>query len=263
MGHSVVAVDIGNSFIKAAVLTDVQTPLDLQDTPVAKFELEDIGNTQWLDFLGSCPVETQWFLASVNQSSLDCVVQWLDDQTIPKKRTILNHQHIPLDLSAVDVEQVGVDRLLSALGAMVALANPLPVVVVDIGTAVTVDAVTAEGAFLGGVIMPGIYLSSHALANHTDRLPAVEVNISDLQGLPQVIGTCTQDAIKGGLVWGLIGAIEAVVKRQQKILGSGAHLIVDGADSDLVSNLPFDVSTMDHLCLRGIIHVAQSVLDQD
>ena len=71
MGQSVVAVDIGNSYIKAVVLTDVQTPLDLHDTPVVTFKPEDIGNDQWLDFLGSCTVETQWFLASVNQSSLD------------------------------------------------------------------------------------------------------------------------------------------------------------------------------------------------
>jgi len=263
MGHRVVAVDIGNSFIKASVLTDVRTPLDFHDLAVATFKLEDIGNAQWLDFLGSCPVETEWFLASVNQSSLECVVQWLDNQTICKKRTILNHQHVPLDFSAVDVEQVGIDRLLSALGAMGALADPLPMVVVDIGTAVTIDAVTAEGAFLGGIIMPGIYLSSMALADYTDRLPEVELDISDLQGLPPAIGTCTQDAIKGGLVWGLIGAIEAVVKRQQKILGPRAHLIVDGADSSLVANLPFDVSSMNHLCLRGIIRVAQSVLDQE
>ena len=263
MGQSVVAVDIGNSYIKAAVLTDVQTPLDLHNTPVATFKPEDIGNVQWLDFLGSYTVETQWFLASVNQSSLDCVVQWLDSQAILPKKTILNHQHIPLDFSAVDVEQVGVDRLLSALGAMGARENSFPIVVVDIGTAVTIDAVTADGAFLGGVIMPGIYLSSMALANYTDRLPEVEVNISDLSGLPQPIGTCTEEAITGGLVWGLIGAIEAIVKRQQKILGPGAHLFLDGADTDLVSKLPFDVSTMDHLCLRGIIHVAQSVLDQD
>nr|MCS5630284.1 type III pantothenate kinase [Pirellulaceae bacterium] len=157
----------------------------------------------------------------------------------------------------------GVDRLLSALGAMGARENSFPMVVVDIGTAVTIDAVTADGAFLGGVIMPGIYLSSIALANYTDRLPEVEVNISDLSGLPQPIGTCTEEAIAGGLVWGLIGAIEAIVKRQQEILGPRAHLFVDGADTDLVSKLPFDASTMDHLCLRGIIHVAQSVLDQD
>jgi type III pantothenate kinase len=260
MGHCVVAIDIGNSFIKAAVIADGLNPLDFHNTPVATFKREDIGNTRWVDFLGSCPVETQWLLASVNQSSLNCVVQWLDSQAIRSKRTILNHQHIPLDLSAVDVEQVGVDRLLSALGAMDALVDPCPVVVVDIGTAVTIDAVTAEGAFLGGVIMPGSYLSSIALANYTDRLPEVEVNISDLQGLPLAIGTCTQDAIKGGLVWGLIGAIEAVVKQQQKVLGPGTHLIIDGADSSLVLNYPFDVSSMNHLCLRGIHHVAQDIL---
>ena len=92
MGHSAVAVDIGNSYIKAAALTDVQTPFDLQDTSVATFKPEGIGNAQWLDFLGSLPVETQWFLASVNQSSLDCVVRWLDSQTRPRKRTILNEQ---------------------------------------------------------------------------------------------------------------------------------------------------------------------------
>lgn len=263
MVHSVVAVDIGNSYIKAAVLTEAQIPMGLHDTPVATFKPEDIGNAQWLDFLGGCPVETQWFLASVNQSSLDCVVQWLDSQTIPPQKTILNHQHISLDFSAVDVEQVGVDRLLSALGAMIASENSFPLVVVDIGTAVTIDAVTADGAFLGGVIMPGIYLSSIALANYTDRLPEVDVNISNLAGLPQPIGTCTEDAITGGLVWGLIGAIEAIVKQQQKILGPGAHLFVDGADTGLVSKLPFDVSTMDHLCLRGILHVAQSIFDQD
>ena len=263
MGHSVVAVDIGNSYIKVAVLRDVQSKLSLHDMPVTTFKPEDIGNAQWLDLLGSCPVETQWYLASVNQSSLDCVVQWLESQALPSKKTILNHQHIPLDFSAVDVQQVGVDRLLSAFSAMVAREDSIPLVVVDIGTAVTIDAVTADGAFLGGVIMPGIYLSSIALANYTDRLPEVEVNISDLPGLPQPIGTCTEDAITGGLVWGLIGAIEAVVKRQQKILGPEAHLFVDGADADLVSQLPFDVSIMDHLCLRGIFHVAQIVLDQD
>ena len=263
MDHSVVAVDIGNSFIKAAVLPNGLTPLDFHDVPVTTFKIEDIGNAQWLDLLGSGSVETQWFLASVNQSSLACVVQWLDSQTIPKKRTILTHQQIPLDCSAVAVEQVGVDRLLSALGAMDVLVNPCPVVVVDIGTAVTIDAVTAEGEFLGGVIMPSIYLSSIALANYTDRLPEVEVNISDLPGLPQAIGTCTQDAVRGGLVWGFIGAIEAVVTRQQKILGPGTHLIVDGADSEVVSNLPFDASSVDHLCLRGIIHVAQNILDQE
>jgi len=64
-------------------------------------------------------------------------------------------------------------------------------------------------------------------------------------------------------VWGFIGAIEAVVTRQQKILGPGTHLIVDGADSEVVSNLPFDASSVDHLCLRGIIHVAQNILDQE
>lgn len=263
MVHSIVAVDIGNSFIKLAVLTNAPTPLNIQDAQIATFKVEDVGNSQWQALLESCPFETQWFLASVNQSSLDCVVQWLDSQAIPLQKTILNHQHISLDFSAVDVEQVGVDRLLSALGAMGASENSFPLVVVDIGTAVTIDAVTADGAFLGGVIMPGIYLSSIALANYTDRLPEVEVNISNLAGLPQPIGTCTEDAITGGLVWGLIGAIEAIVKQQQKVLGPGAHLFIDGADTDLVSKLPFDVSTMDHLCLRGILHVAQSILDQN
>ena len=152
---------------------------------------------------------------------------------------------------------------LSALGAMGALANPFPVVVVDIGTAVTIDAVTAEGAFLGGVIMPGIYLSSIALANYTDRLPEVEVNISDLQGLPQAIGTCTQDAIKGGLVWGLIGGIEAVVKKQQQKIGNSAHLFIAGVDYEIMLNLPFDTTYIPNLCLRGVIHVAQTLSDCD
>jgi type III pantothenate kinase len=263
MVHSIVAVDIGNSFIKLAVLTNAPTPLNIQDAQVVTFKVEDVGNSQWQALLESCPFETQWFLASVNQSSLDCVVQWLDRQTIPKKRTILNHQHVPLDLSAVDVQQVGVDRILSALGARDALANPLPVVVVDIGTAVTIDAVTAEGAFLGGVIMPGLHISARALSDYTDQLPQIEIDISDLQGLPQAIGTCTQDAIKGGLVWGLIGGIEAVVKKQQQKIGNSAHLFIAGVDYEIMLNLPFDTTYIPNLCLRGVIHVAQTLSDSD
>ncbi len=103
-------------------------------------------------------------------------------------------------------QEVGADRLLNALAAHHHYAGPL--VVIDFGTATTFDVVGADGAYLGGVIAPGINLSIEALHKAAARLPRIGI------GRPQAaIGRDTISAMQSGIFWGYVGLIEGIVSR--------------------------------------------------
>jgi type III pantothenate kinase len=103
-------------------------------------------------------------------------------------------------------EEVGADRLLNSLAAHTKYRGPL--VVIDFGTATTFDVVDGDGAYLGGVIAPGINLSIEALHRAAARLPRIGI------GRPQaVIGRSTVPAMQSGIYWGYIGMIEGIVAR--------------------------------------------------
>ena len=102
--------------------------------------------------------------------------------------------------------EVGADRLLNSLAAHHYYRGPL--VVVDFGTATTFDVVDGDGAYLGGVIAPGINLSIEALHKAAARLPRIGI------GRPQaVIGRSTVPAMQSGIYWGYVGLIEGLVQR--------------------------------------------------
>jgi type III pantothenate kinase len=133
----------------------------------------------------------------------------------------------------IDVDnpaEVGADRLLNSLAAHHYYKGPL--VVVDFGTATTFDVVDKDGAYLGGVIAPGINLSIEALHKAAARLPRIGI------GRPQaVIGRSTVPAMQSGIYWGYVGLIEGLVHRIQaeydhplKVVGTGglAPLLAEG-----------------------------------
>lgn len=128
-------------------------------------------------------------------------------------------------------EEVGADRLLNALAAHRTYKGPL--VVIDFGTATTFDVVDMDGAYLGGVIAPGINLSIEALHRAAARLPRIGI------GRPQsVIGRSTVPAMQSGIFWGYVGMIEGLIGRIQaefdgpklKVIGTGglAPLLAEG-----------------------------------
>jgi type III pantothenate kinase len=103
-------------------------------------------------------------------------------------------------------QEVGADRLLNALASHQRYGGPL--VVVDFGTATTFDVVDGDGAYLGGVIAPGINLSIEALHQAAARLPRIGI------GRPQaVIGRDTVAAMQSGVYWGYVGMIEGIIAR--------------------------------------------------
>ncbi|UFN50076.1 type III pantothenate kinase [Roseomonas sp. OT10] len=118
-------------------------------------------------------------------------------------------------------KEVGADRLLNALAAHRHYHGPL--VVIDFGTATTFDVVDGDGAYLGGVIAPGVNLSIEALHKAAARLPRIGI------GRPQaVIGRDTVPAMQSGVFWGYVGLIEGIVGRIRGEYGAPLKVIATG-----------------------------------
>ncbi|MCQ0092638.1 type III pantothenate kinase [Roseovarius sp. M141] len=128
--------------------------------------------------------------------------------------------------------QVGPDRLVNTAGAWSRHGGDL--IVVDFGTATTCDVVAGDGAYVGGVIAPGVNLSLEALHMAAAALPHIDVTTP-----PRVIGTNTVDCMQSGVYWGYIGMVQglcaqikAEYARPMKVIGTGglAPLFAQGAE---------------------------------
>jgi type III pantothenate kinase len=134
---------------------------------------------------------------------------------------------LPMPLALDEPETVGVDRVCAAAAAYDRRREAC--VVVDFGTATTVNAVSDDGVFLGGAILPGLRLSARALHEHTAALPLVDIN-----GPPGAVGRTTRDAIRIGLLVGLRGAVREVVEGISVSFGKWPYLIFTGGEAQVV-----------------------------
>jgi len=122
--------------------------------------------------------------------------------------------------------EVGADRLLNAMAGHRHFGGPL--IVVDFGTATTFDVVDGVGAYVGGVICPGINLSLEALHQAAARLPRIGI------GRPQaVIGRSTVPAMQSGVYWGYVGLIEGLLTRIMAEFGHKMKVVATGGLSPL------------------------------
>src|SRR5204862_8220086 len=118
--------------------------------------------------------------------------------------------------------EVGADRIANSLAGyeQYGRAAGRPLIVADLGTATTFDAVTAKGEYLGGVICPGPQIAAEALFQRAARLPRV-----DVRKPPTVIGQSTVGAIESGLFYGYLGLVEGIITRMSVELGGSARTI--------------------------------------
>jgi type III pantothenate kinase len=117
--------------------------------------------------------------------------------------------------------EVGADRVVNAVAAYDRYGGPT--VVVDFGTATTVDAISAKGELLGNAIAPGIQISTNALAEHTAQLRRVE-----LVKPRSVIGKNTVESLQAGIVYGFAGQVDGLVRRMQAELGGDVTVVATG-----------------------------------
>ena len=148
-------------------------------------------------------------------------------------------------------DEVGADRLVNALAGHQRFGGPL--VVVDFGTATTFDVVDRDGAYLGGVIAPGINLSLEALHHAAARLPRIGI------GRPQaVIGRSTVPAMQSGVYWGYIGLIEGLLVRIKAEFGGPMKVIATGGLAPLFAEGTVQIEHIEpDLTLDGLRMLAE------
>ena len=125
-------------------------------------------------------------------------------------------------------QDVGADRIANGMAAFEKYGGPC--VVVDFGTAITFDVISDKGEYLGGVIAPGLGISSDALFARAARLPRV-----DIRQPTAVIGTTTVGSMQSGLYYGYLGLIDGILERVLKELGSTCRVVATGGQAELLA----------------------------
>lgn len=149
-------------------------------------------------------------------------------------------------LDVEEPERVGADRVANALGAH--LAYPGPAIVVDFGTATTLDVIAADGAFLGGIIAPGIETAAGGLAARTALLPQVAVGFPDA-----AFGRSTVESMQIGLYQGAALMVDGLVERIRSAWEKDARVIATGGFAEAIAPRCATVDGVDaNLTLKGI-----------
>ncbi len=182
----------------------------------------------------------------IDSSIISSTVPQLSDQWTEMARRYLGHEMLVvgpsirtgMPIRIDNPREVGADRLVNAVAAYERFGDIC--VVVDFGTAITYDAVSAAGEYLGGIITPGAEISIDALYERAAKLPKVEL------GEPRsLIGKSTVDAIRSGIVYGFAGQVEGIVRRLRDELGAATTVIATGGlAAELV---PFIRETIDEV----------------
>lgn len=126
---------------------------------------------------------------------------------------------LPIELRVDEPAAVGADRIANVLAAHRMWHHNA--IVIDLGTATTYDCVTADGAFIGGIIQPGVQTSADTLFRKTSLLPR-----TDLVAPKAVIGTRTDECIRSGVLYGAAESIDGLVRRIRKEWGEKGILVV-------------------------------------
>jgi type III pantothenate kinase len=142
--------------------------------------------------------------------------------------------------------EVGADRIVNSVAALEKYGGPC--VIVDLGTAITFDAISARAEYLGGIIAAGIGISAEALFSKTARLPLV-----DFRKPRTVIGTNTVASMQSGLYYGAIGAIDGMIERLVEELGEETRVVATGGQAQLIADGSKYIRHVDeNLTLEGL-----------
>jgi len=136
--------------------------------------------------------------------------------------------------------EIGADRLVNAVAAYDRVGGAC--IVVDFGTAITYDPVSAAGEYLGGIIAPGIEISMEALTERAAKLPKI-----DLGPPRQLIGKTTVDAIRAGVIYGFAGQVDAIVARLRAELGEETATIATGGLASAIVPFTESIDEIDDL----------------
>lgn len=237
----ILVLDIGNSRLKWGAWSDRrwhgQGVLAL--TEVSK--VAALANSYAPEWLGVCCVADENVRRQVEGALKGIPCVWL--RSVATGHGVINRYTRP--------EKLGADRFANLVACQ--RKGLSPCVVVSAGTALTVDALTGQGEFVGGMILPGAAMMRNGLANGT-------AGVSATQGSWQAFPRLTEDAVETGIWTALSGAVEAMRSRLVNHLGLTVQIVLTGGDGDrLASHLPGMVRVEQNLVLEGVLWMARDL----
>jgi type III pantothenate kinase len=151
-----------------------------------------------------------------------------------------------MDILYDNPKEVGADRISASVAAFELYKGP--VIVVDFGTATTFDVISKKGEYIGGVIAPGIGISSQALFEKAAQLPHVELTKPD-----SIIGRNTRKSMQAGIVYGTIGQVKEILSRIKKEIGGNPKIVATGGYANLIAEEIEVIDTINQdLVLEGL-----------
>jgi type III pantothenate kinase len=188
-------------------------------------------------------------VCGVHPQRRDQLADWLR-QRGDVVRLFNSHRQLPLEVALRQPGKVGIDRLLNAVAVNTRRAEAAPAIIVDAGSAVTVDYVDELGVFCGGAILPGLGLMARALHDYTALLPLIEVDAN-----VKLPGTSTIQAMKAGIFCTAVGGIGEVIKRlgEHQPKPNEMQVFVGGGDgAQLAPHLRRPASLWPRMTLEGL-----------
>jgi type III pantothenate kinase len=263
-----IAVDLGNSAVKlstfvrsghatperdgGATVCVGGEPVVVPATALASPDREAPPVESLRVLLNSLPASPRaWYAVSVNRAVEGAFRRWISRWRPRDPYVLLDHQRLALATDLAEPERIGTDRLAAAVAAHACRDRDRDAIIIDAGTAVTVDLLTADGVFRGGAILPGMRTAAAALAQATDALPHIEP--PGPTGTPAAIGKSTRAAIEAGVFWGCVGGVRELVRRIGGELARRPDVFCTGGDgAHLARQLDPPVRLDPHLVLRGV-----------
>lgn len=200
------------------------------------------------------PSETECVVAVVRQSVADALFARILNHQSWSRIESLSREDVPIKVDVKQPERLGIDRMLTALAANRLRQPARPAIVVDMGTAMTVNFVSEGGVFQGGAILAGPSTALDALHGATSSLPRVGHEV--FAAPPAIIGKSTQEAMAAGTYWGAVGAVRQIIERMAATCREEPEVfLTGGAAEPLAAHIGLGSERaryVSHLVLSGI-----------
>jgi type III pantothenate kinase len=247
----ILAIDIGNTNITAAIFKGGGLAKKAKTPTHATYLYGRFFRSLLSSSGAKIPDVESVVISSVVPLALGRLVMELNTMGFPGPAIVGRDVKAPVRNMYRNKAEVGQDRLVNAAAAKTLYG--VPAVIVDFGTAITFDIVSARGEYLGGLILPGIEMSLASLHRKTALLPRVE-----LKPASSIIGKDTVSSMRGGILFGLGAMCDGLVAQYRKMLGKRLKVIATGGNAGLIKRYAKSIQIVDEdLTLKGLALLSQ------